>query len=620
MDANNKHKEEDEHQTTKEQAAYGVVVDAAAAGTAPTSASATDTNKQMKTKRRLSDAGETDDDEHNYRGWKAMPYVIGNETCEKLGTIGTTANLLVYLTTVYGMKGASAATLLSLWQGTVNMAPVLGAFLSDTYLGRYTTIAWASVASFLGMIVLTLTAAVPTLHPPPQHAAGPSALQMAVLLLSFALLAVGAGGIRPCNLAFGADQFDPRTPAGRRGINSFFNWYYFTFTIAMMVSATLIIYLQSNVSWPLGLAVPATLMGLSCALFFMGTRLYVRVRPEGSPLTSFARVLVAAARKRRLPAPTSTSMLFDPPHRSGLVTKIAYTDQFRCLDKAALRAPGDGDGDIDSNPWRLCTLQQVEEVKCLARILPVWSAGIVYYIVLTNLGNYNVLQAMQTDRRVGRSGFQIPAGSFVVFNMLALTLWIPVYDGLLVPALRRVTGREGGITQLQRIGVGFALSIVTMLVAAAVERHRRRAGDATSCFVLVPQQLLAGLSEAFAVIGQVDFYYKQFPENMRSVAGALLFLGFAVASYASGLMVSVVHRTTGGRDGSPDWLTQDLNKGRVDLYYLLIAAMAGVNLVYFVVCARWYRFKKSEQDDAGELELELEANDNNKAAAAPPPV
>ncbi|CAN6339255.1 unnamed protein product [Urochloa humidicola] len=564
-------------------------------------------NKAMK---ELSDG---DEPEENYRGWKAMPYVIGNETCEKLGTIGTTANLLVYLTTVYGMKSASAATLLSLWGGTVNMAPVLGAFLSDSYLGRYATIALASMASFAGMILLTLTAAVPSLHPRP-HQHGTTAAQMAVLLVSFGLLAVGAGGIRPCNLAFGADQFDPRTPAGRRGINSFFNWYYFTFTIAMMVSATVIIYLQSNVSWALGLAVPATLMGLSCALFFMGTRLYVRVRPEGSPFTSFAQVLVAAYRKRRL-APPRAEELFDPPHKSSLITKIAYTDQFRCLDKAAAAVIVVGAPESD-----LCTLQQVEEVKCLARLLPVWSAGIVYYIVLTNLGNYNVLQAMQTDRRVGRSGFQIPAGSFVVFNMLALTVWIPVYDRLLVPALQRVTRRDGGISQLQRMGTGIVLSIATMLLAAAVERHRRRGGDATSCFVLVPQQMLAGLSEAFAVIGQVDFYYKQFPENMRSVAGALLFLGFAVASYASGLMVTVVHRTTGGRHGEPDWLTEDLNRGRLDLYYLLIAAMAAVNLLYFLLCARWYRFK--EPDVVAVVEMDEKVNNqvvSTAAAAAPPP-
>ncbi|TVU48753.1 hypothetical protein EJB05_00024 [Eragrostis curvula] len=580
-------------------------------------------------KKKLSD----DDDkgveaEEKYHGWKAMPYVIGNETFEKLGTIGTTANLLVYLTTVYGMKSANAATLLNLFSGTTNLAPLLGAFLSDTYLGRYATLALASVASFLGMLLLTLTAAISSLHPHHKED-GASTGQMAVLLASFALIAVGAGGIRPCNLAFGADQFDPRTASGRRGIASFFNWYYFTFTIAMMVSATLIIYLQSNVSWPLGLAVPAALMGLSCALFFMGTRLYVRVRPEGSPFTSFARVLVAAYRKRRLPAPKAEEM-FDPPHRSSLVTKIAYTDQFRCLDKAALVVAEDEEDELNTNntnnlQWRLCTLQQVEEVKCLARILPVWSSGIIYYIVLTNLGNYAVLQAMQTDRRLGRTrSFEIPAGSFVVFNMLALTVWIPFYDRVLVPAMQRVTKREGGITQLQRIGTGLALSVLTMLVAAAVERRRRRIGDAASCFLLVPQQLLAGLSEAFALIGQVEFYYRQFPENMRSVAGALLFLGFAVASYASGLMVTVVHRTTGG-PGRPDWLAQDLNQGRVDLYYLLIAAMAAVNLIYFLACARWFRFKKPVHDtNAAAMLVEMDGNHHSdtikKASAAGPPV
>uniref|UniRef100_A0A0E0MQ30 Uncharacterized protein n=1 Tax=Oryza punctata TaxID=4537 RepID=A0A0E0MQ30_ORYPU len=534
-----------------------------------------------------------------YRGWKSMPYVIGNETFEKLGTIGTTANLLVYLTTVYHLPSVHAATLINFFSGTTNLAPLLGAFLCDTFLGRYTTIAAASLSSCLGMLLLTLTAALRSLHPPPCFSSsscqGPTHCQMAALLASFAFLVLGAGGIRPCNLAFGADQFDPRTDSGRRGIASFFNWYYFTFTVAMMLSATLIIYIQSNVSWAIGLAVPAALMALSCALFFMGTRLYVRVRPEGSPFTSFARVLVAAARKRRVPAPPSADDLFDPPHQSKLVAKIAYTDQFRCLDKAAVVTAE------EASPWRLCTVQQVEEVKCLARIMPVWSAGIVYFIVITQLGTYVVFQALQMDRRLTRSSaFEVPAGSMVVFNMLALTVWIPVYDRVVVPALRRVTGKEGGISQLQRIGVGLVLSVATMLVAAAVEQRRRRLGAEgvrMSFLWLVPQQVVAGMSEAFAAIGQTELYYKQFPENMRSVAGALFFLAFAVASYASGFMVAAVHRTTG-------WLAQDLNEGRVDLFYLTVAAIAAANVCYFLVCARWYRFKNTTHD----LELPATAN------------
>lgn len=40
---------------------------------------------------------------------------------------------------------------------------------------------------------------------------GPTAGQMTFLLGGFGLLVIGASGIRPCNLAFGADQFDPKT-------------------------------------------------------------------------------------------------------------------------------------------------------------------------------------------------------------------------------------------------------------------------------------------------------------------------------------------------------------------------------------------------------------------------
>uniref|UniRef100_A0A0D9Y1U8 Major facilitator superfamily (MFS) profile domain-containing protein n=1 Tax=Leersia perrieri TaxID=77586 RepID=A0A0D9Y1U8_9ORYZ len=568
--------------------------------------------KKQKQQQLKEEAMEMEEDQ--YQGWKSMPYVIGNETFEKLGTIGTTANLLVYLTTVYHLPSARAATLVNFFSGTTNLAPLVSAFLSDTFFGRFPTIAAASLSSFLGMLLLTLTAALPSLHPQPCRTSssasschGPSRWQMAALLSSFAFLVAGAGGIRPCNLAFGADQFDPRTDSGRRGIASFFNWYYFTFTVSMMISATLIIYLQSNVSWAIGLAVPAALMALSCALFFIGTRLYVRVKPEGSPFTSFAQVFVAAVRNRHR---SSASPLFDPPHRSKLVAKIAYTDQFRCLDKAAAMVvepdtSSSPNPNRSRNPWRLCSVQQVEEVKCLVRMTPVWSAGIVYFIVLTHLGTYVVFQAMQTDRRLGQH-FQIPPGSMVVFNMLALTVWIPLYDRLIVPALTRITRRDGGITQLQRIGVGLVLSVAAVSVAAAVEHRRRRlaAGDGIimSCFWLVPQQVLAGMSEAFAMIGQTEFYYKQFPENMRSVAGALFFLAFAVASYASGFMVAAVHRTTG-------WLAQDLDHGRLDLFYLLVAAIAAANVGYFFVCARWYRFKKTTNSiDMDDVELQGSSN------------
>ncbi|XP_042412273.1 protein NRT1/ PTR FAMILY 2.11-like [Zingiber officinale] len=539
---------------------------------------------------------------NNYRGWKAMPYVIGNETFEKLGTIGTSANLLVYLTTVFHMNSIAAATLVTVFTGTTNLSPLLGAFLSDTYFGRYVTLGFASVSSFTGMLILTLTAAVSELHPARCHGGGevcegPTAGQLAVLLASFLFLVVGAGGIRPCNLAFGADQFDPGTDAGRRGINSFFNWYYFTFTTAMMISSTVIIYVQSNVSWALGLAIPTLLMAFSCACFFLGSRIYVKILPEGSPLTSIAQVLVAAFRKRALPLPAATDALYDPPHLSSLVAKLPHTDQFRFLDKAAILTPSDAihQNLPAANGWRLCSVQQVEQVKCIVRIIPVWSTIIVFEIALVQQSTYTVFQALQSDRRLNGTNFQIPAATFSVFTMATITIWIPIYDRLVVPWLRRLTGKEGGITLLQRMGIGFPLATAAMVVAGLVEERRRSSASHMSSFWLIPQLVLMGLGEAMALIGQVEFCYKQFPENMRSLAGGTLFLGLACSNYLSSLLITVIHRTTGGR-GRANWLAGDLDQGRLDLFYYLIAGMGALNFVFFVVCARWYRYKSSEKE------------------------
>lgn len=250
-------------------------------------------------------------------------------------------------------------------------------------------------------------------------------------------------------------------------------------------------------------------------------------------------------------------------------------------------------------------MQQVEEIKCVIRVIPIWVSGVVYYVILAQMQTYLVFQALQSDRRLGRGSFKIPAASYTVFTMISLTIWIPVYDRLLVPLLRRVTGKEEGITMLQRMGIGLFLGILTMLVSGGVEDHRRTlaltrptigvvphkgAVSSMSGNWLIPQLVLAGVSEAFTVIGQIEFFYKQFPENMRSFAGSFLFCGFAISSYFTSFLISIVHDTTRVGESS-NWLSEDLNKGRLDYFYYLIAALEVFNLGYFLVCSKWYRYK-----------------------------
>lgn len=555
--------------------------------------------------------------EVKYRGVKAMPFIIGNETFEKLGTVGTSSNLLVYFTTVFNMSSISATNLLNIFNGSANFGTLLGAFFSDTYFGRYKTLGFACVASFLGMLVLTLTAIVPGLRPPRCAAAetancrGPTLGQMTFLIGGLILLVTGAGGIRPCNLAFGADQFDPDTESGKRAITSFFNWYYFTLTFAVMISVTFVVYIQAQVNWGVGLGIPAFFMFLSCALFFMGTKIYVKVEPQGSPLVSVGRTVVVAFKKRNMQWPQESSVsLFDyVPHQS-INSKLHHTDQFRCLDKAAIITEEDRfnpDGSA-ANPWKLCSIQQVEELKCLIRVLPIWVSGIIYNIAVVSMTNYAVFQALQSDRRLGRGKFKIPAASYSIFTNLTVTIWVPLYDRIVMPRLRKVTGKIDGITLLQKLGIGIVLMIITLIVNALVEYYRRIYALTMPTLGIEPQRgtisslsglwlvaplTIAGLSEAFSMIALVEFYYKQFPENMRSIGGAFLFCGLAMSNYLSSLLQAVVVKISGGSN-KMNWLAEDLNKGRLDLFYYLIAGLELINLVYFLVCAKWYRYRGSQ--------------------------
>ncbi|KAM7260766.1 hypothetical protein ACFE04_026241 [Oxalis oulophora] len=540
-----------------------------------------------------------------YKGIKAMPYILGNETFEKLGAMGVASNLLVYLMDIFHLKHITAIKMMSVFGGTANFAPLIGAFLSDTYFGRYKTIGFASICSLMGMTLLTLTASVDKLHPTCQAegvaTCGPSPMQLTFLFASFGFLIIGAGGIRPCNLAFGADQFNPHTESGKRGISSFINWYNFTFTLALMVSVTVLVHIQSNVSWSIGLGIPTCLMLASIVVFFMGSRIYVKVKPEGSPLTSVAQVLVAAIRNRRLKLPVDDThvYLFNYVPPNSIISELPYTEQLRFLNKSAILTSEDQiniDGS-PANPWKLCSVQQAEEVKCVMRVIPIWASAILYHVAINQQSTFGVLQALQSDRHVRNGGYEVAGASFAVFQMISLTIWIPIYDRILVPLLRKFTGIEGGLTLLQRMGTGLFLTTIALLVSATVEEYRKHLAptntngpsiSSMSAFWLVPQLAITGLAEGFNSVGQMEFYYQQLPENMRSVAGALYFCGMAMASYVDALLISFVHETT---KGSGDWLAEDLNKGKLKYYYYLIATLGIFNFNYFLVCSYWYRYK-----------------------------
>ncbi|KAH9298748.1 hypothetical protein KI387_030430, partial [Taxus chinensis] len=191
-------------------------------------------------------------------------------------------------------------------------------------------------------------------------------------------------------------------------------------------------------------------------------KLYIRVTPEGSSFTSFAQVISAAVKKRHLQLPARAQDFYDPPMKGALKSRMCLTDQFMFLNKAAIKTEKDfkEDGSL-LDPWKLCSLQQVEELKSVIRIGPIWFSGINIFVCMAQLNTFSVLQALTMDRQLGHS-FKIPAGTFGIFTMLALTAFLPLYDRVIVPMSRRYEQKRhypfaesrGGIRTVNIIHVG----------------------------------------------------------------------------------------------------------------------------------------------------------------------
>ncbi|KAL3850614.1 hypothetical protein ACJIZ3_012496 [Penstemon smallii] len=536
--------------------------------------------------------------------WRACPYILGNECCERLAYYGMSSNLVVYFTDRLRQHSTAAINNVSNWSGTCYITPLIGAFVADAYLGRYWTIACFSIIYVIGMTLLTLSASVPglkpTCHDGSCHA---TSAQVAVCFVALYLIALGTGGIKPCVSSYGADQFDDTDEVEKKHKSSFFNWFYFSINIGALVAASVLVWVQTHVGWEWGFGIPTVAMAIAVAFFFSGTRLYRNQKPGGSPLTRVCQVVIASFRKYRIEVPGDESLLYETADSESAIKgsrKIQHTKDLRFFDKAAVETQSDHiKGSVD--PWRLCTVTQVEELKAIIRLLPIWATGIIFTTVYGQMGTLFVLQGLTMNARLGKSSFEIPSASLGIFDTLSVIFWVPIYDRIIVPVARKFTGHKNGLTQLQRMGIGLFISIFSMLSAGILElvrlRYVRRHNYydhkqvPISIFWQVPQYFIIGCAEVFMFIGQLEFFYEQAPDAMRSLCSALQLTTVALGSYLSTLLVTIVTRIS-TRNGKLGWIPDNLNYGHLHYFYWLLAILSVLNLGAFLVVAKWYTYKK----------------------------
>ncbi|KAL6634086.1 hypothetical protein ACP70R_026757 [Stipagrostis hirtigluma subsp. patula] len=531
-------------------------------------------------------------------GWLGAGLILCTELAERVCVMGISMNLVTYLVGELHLSNAKSANIVTNFMGTLNLLALLGGFLADAKLGRYLTIAVSATVAATGASLLTVDTTVPGMRPPPcgdargarGHECVPaSGGQLALLYAALYTIAAGAGGLKANVSGFGSDQFDGRDPREERAMVFFFNRFYFCISLGSLFAVTVLVYVQDNVGRGWGYGVSAAAMVLAVVVLVAGTPKYRYRRPRGSPLTVIGRVIAAAWRKRRLPLPADAAEL------NGFhVAKVPHTQRLRCLDKAAIVEADDLSAAAKQQaPASAPTVTEVEEVKMVVKLLPIWSTCILFWTVYSQMTTFSVEQATRMDRQFrpgAASGFAIPAGSLSVFLFLSILLFTSLNERVLVPVAARLTRRPQGLTSLQRVGTGLVLATVAMVVAALVERKRRDAANghaaAISAFWLVPQFFLVGAGEAFAYVGQLEFFIREAPERMKSMSTGLFLVTLSMGFFLSSFLVFAVDGATRGA-----WIRNNLDAGRLDLFYGMLAVLGVANFAVFLVFARRHEYK-----------------------------
>ncbi|XP_020228825.1 protein NRT1/ PTR FAMILY 4.5 [Cajanus cajan] len=539
--------------------------------------------------------GDKEEKQAKKGGFRASMFIFALSTLDNMGCVANMVSLVLYFYMVMHFDLASSADTLTNFLGSTFLLSLVGGFISDTYLSRLTTCLLFGSLEILALVMLTVQASLD--HLQPQACGKSSCVKGGIAVMfytSLYLLALGMGGVRGSMVPLGADQFDEKNPKEAKALSSFFNWILLSSTTGSIVGVTGVVWISTQKAWHWGFLIITIASSIGFLTLALGKPFYRIKTSSQSPLSTIAQVIVVAIKNRKLPLPESHEELYEVC--DGASGKIAHSNQMRFLDKASILQENN-----EPRAWKVCTVTQVEEVKILTRMLPILASTIIMNTCLAQLQTFSVQQGNVMNLKLG--SFTVPAPSIPVIPLLFLAILIPFYEIVFVPFARKITHHPSGITHLQRVGVGLVLSSISMAVAGIVEVKRRNQGRKDpsrpiSLFWLSFQFAIFGIADMFTLVGLLEFFYREAPENMKSLSTSFTYLSMSLGYFLSTIFVDVINavtkRVTPSKKG---WLHGlDLNKNNLNLFYWFLAILSCLNFFNYLYWASWYKYKAEDSN------------------------
>lgn len=459
-----------------------------------------------------------------------IPYIIGNEAAERFSFYGMRGILVTFMTkylldasgAAAPMDDAQARAVYHLFVASAYFFPVFGAVISDLWWGKYRTILALSLVYCLGHLALALD----------ETRLG--------LFTGLTLIAIGAGGIKPCVSAHVGDQFGQ---SNARLMGMVFAWFYLSINLGAMLS-TLVTptllkrapeWLAANASkellqWigptervgpHLAFGVPGVLMLLATWVFWLGRHKFVHIPARGW-----------AAVSRTL--------------------------------------AGEGG-------------------RAILRLLPIYAFVAILWSLLDQTGAAWVQQAENMDRRLFASFAHLPAAlrsyealaeEIQTINPILILILVPFFTLVGYPAISRVFP----LTPLRKVSLGMFLAAGSFAIATYAQSLIDSGQTPTVWWQLLAYVVITS-AEVMVSITCLEFSYTQAPREMKSFVMSAYLLSISAGNLLTTGVNRLISNTRLG-----EWLTGAA-------YYAFFTILMFCAACAFIVVAWTYRGQTYIQEE-----------------------
>jgi len=461
---------------------------------------------------------------------RQIPYIIGNEACERFSFYGMrnilvpfliSSILLGYLPQGPDREGAAKDIFHTFVIG-VYFFPLLGGWLSDRYFGKYNTVLWFSLIYCAGHACLAMFE---------DSARG--------FYTGLFLIALGSGGIKPLVVSFCGDQFDQSNKDKAKLV---FDAFYWIINFGSFFASLFAPLLLRNYGPAVAFGVPGVLMFIATFIFWLGRHKYVNVPPSKADPHSFLNVVRTALRERR-PGQGNAGTAIAWTGISVAVAMLAlwalkavgapitfWPESFgfvitACLALGVLIAFGGWGASLQLERARGVHPDiAVDGVRGVLRILIVFALVTPFWSLFDQKASTWIIQgnAMMVphDQWWWPSWLVKEAAQMQALNPLLVMLLIPFNNIVLYPALRRM-GMQ--VTALKRMGWGIAISGVSWIVAGLLQLWIDGGAQVSLAWQSLPYLLLT-FGEVLVSATALEFAYSQAPHAMKGVIMAFWYL------------------------------------------------------------------------------------------------